>query len=90
MIMNPANLSHKWLDHTLYPFESKLMQLESGWMHYIDEGTGNVLLFVRGTPTWSFLYRDFIRTFSIVKNKKPASHLVKAYALDRKPEIESA
>jgi len=33
-------------------------------MHYVDEGTGDVLLFVHGTPTWSFLYRDFIRQFS--------------------------
>lgn len=33
-------------------------------MHYIDEGVGEVMLFVHGTPTWSFLYRDFIQSFS--------------------------
>lgn len=33
-------------------------------MHYIDEGVGEVMLFIHGTPTWSFLYRDFIQSFS--------------------------
>lgn len=26
-------------------------------MHYVDEGSGEPILFVHGTPTWSFLYR---------------------------------
>jgi haloalkane dehalogenase len=29
-------------------------------MHYVDEGEGRPLLFVHGTPTWSFLYRHLI------------------------------
>lgn len=33
-------------------------------MHFIDEGEGEVLLFVHGTPAWSFLYRHLIRAFS--------------------------
>ena len=33
-------------------------------MHYIDEGTGEPLLFVHGTPTWSFEWRHLIRAFA--------------------------
>jgi haloalkane dehalogenase len=29
-------------------------------MHYIDEGSGPVIMFFHGNPTWSFLYRDII------------------------------
>lgn len=53
-----------WLDKSLYPFESKTVQLKAGSMHYVDEGQGEVLLFVHGTPTWSFLYRDFVQALS--------------------------
>jgi haloalkane dehalogenase len=30
-------------------------------MHYLDEGRGPVLLFVHGTPTWSFEFRHLVR-----------------------------
>jgi acyl-CoA synthetase (AMP-forming)/AMP-acid ligase II/pimeloyl-ACP methyl ester carboxylesterase len=30
-------------------------------MHYIDEGSGPVVLLLHGNPTWSFLYRNVIR-----------------------------
>jgi haloalkane dehalogenase len=52
-----------WIDTDLYPFKSRFMHLSTGKMHYIDEGRGEVLLFIHGTPTWSFLYRDIIKYF---------------------------
>ncbi len=45
----------EWLNTEEYPFKSHYFQPESGKQHYIDEGEGEVLLFVHGTPTWSFL-----------------------------------
>lgn len=62
--MNTAAISQAWVDTTLYPFESHYLRLEAGNMHYVDEGKGETILFVHGTPTWSFLYRDFIRELS--------------------------
>jgi haloalkane dehalogenase len=62
--MNTVAFSQSWVDTTLYPFDHKYLELESGYMHYVDEGQGEVILFVHGTPTWSFLYRDFISTLS--------------------------
>jgi haloalkane dehalogenase len=50
-----------WLDRRLYPFESRYLSLGDCRMHYIDEGSGPLLLFLHGNPTWSFLYRDIIK-----------------------------
>ena len=62
--MTVASYAPKWLNKSFYPFESKFLQLQAGHMHYVDEGKGNVILFVHGTPTWSFLYRDLIKDLS--------------------------
>lgn len=50
-----------WLDKALYPFTSKWIGVDGNDIHYIDEGNGPVLLFVHGTPEWSFGYRDLIK-----------------------------
>ncbi len=62
--MISTNSIPKWIDTNEYPFEHKFIELERGNMHYIDEGTGNTILFVHGTPTWSFLYRNFMKDLS--------------------------
>lgn len=49
-----------WLDQEAYPFRHRTAQLSRGAMHYVDEGEGPTLLFVHGTPTWSFEYRHLI------------------------------
>ena len=54
-----------WLDRTAYPFEHKWLALPGGRrMHYVDEGVGDPILFVHGTPTWSFEWRHLIRGLS--------------------------
>jgi haloalkane dehalogenase len=46
-----------------YPFESRWLELASGArMHYVDEGSGEAVLLVHGTPTWSFEWRHLIRS----------------------------
>lgn len=57
-------LAPQWLDTNLYSFKHQYFYLPEGKMHYVDEGEGEVLLFVHGTPTWSFLYRDFVKELS--------------------------
>lgn len=53
-----------WLNQDLYPFESHFAHLKAGKVHYVDEGEGEAILFVHGTPTWSFLYRQQIQQLS--------------------------
>ena len=33
-------------------------------MHYVDEGQGPPLVFVHGTPDWSFVWRHLIKALS--------------------------
>ncbi len=54
----------EWLDRTEYPFSSRWLMVDGGRMHYVDEGSGEPILFVHGTPTWSFLYRHLIRALT--------------------------
>lgn len=56
--------SPKWLDRILYPFRHNTFQLEPGKMHYVDEGSGEAIVFVHGTPTWSFVWRQQIKSLS--------------------------
>lgn len=44
-----------WRD--LYPFASHHLAVDGGRLHYLDEGTGDVVLAVHGNPTWSFYWR---------------------------------
>ena len=53
-----------WLDRSQYPFAAHAIALTDGTVHYVDEGSGEVLLFVHGTPTWSFEYRHLIKTLA--------------------------
>ena len=48
---------------TLYPFTSNYFDLKPFNLHYLDEGEGEVLLFLHGNPTWSFYYRSLIKNF---------------------------
>ncbi len=50
-----------WLDKNLFPFDSKWIEIEGDDLHYIDEGQGETILFIHGTPEWSFGYRDVLK-----------------------------
>jgi haloalkane dehalogenase len=60
MALNPPG----WLDRQGYPFSSRYISLPAGRLHYVDEGRGDVVLFVHGTPTWSYEYRHVIAALS--------------------------
>jgi len=43
-----------------YSYKYHQVDLDEGYIHYIDEGEGPVILMVHGNPTWSYLYRNVI------------------------------
>jgi len=55
---------------SIYPFASHWLDVSDDgaplWLHYVDEGPRDapVLLCLHGNPTWSFFWRDVIRTFA--------------------------
>lgn len=50
-----------WLDRTIYPFTSHYFEVNNQQLHFIDEGEGETILFVHGTPSWSFDFRHVIK-----------------------------
>jgi haloalkane dehalogenase len=47
-----------------YPFSSHFAIIDGHHLHYIDEGTGPVIVMVHGNPTWSYYYRHLIALLS--------------------------
>ncbi len=46
----------------LYPFAPHYLPIGSHRLHYVDEGSGPVVVLLHGNPTWSFYYRRLIKT----------------------------
>lgn len=42
-----------------YSFTPKYVEINGARLHYIDEGTGEIILCLHGEPSWSYLYRKF-------------------------------
>ena len=45
---------------SIFPFESHFIDVLGSKMHYVDEGSGNPILFLHGNPTSSYLWRNVI------------------------------
>jgi len=43
-----------------FPFESKFVEVHGSRMHYVEEGSGDPVLFLHGNPTSSYLWRNVI------------------------------
>ncbi|MBX7242090.1 MAG: alpha/beta fold hydrolase [Bacteroidia bacterium] len=56
-----AQENFTWLDRVEYPFSANYFNVNNQNLHYIEEGQGEVILFVHGTPSWSFDYRNIIK-----------------------------
>jgi haloalkane dehalogenase len=52
-------------------------------MHYVDEGSGDPVLFVHGTPSWSFEFRDLIRSLAPSRRCIAPDHL--GFGLSSRP-----
>jgi haloalkane dehalogenase len=73
-----------WIDREAYPFTPRTFEVDGAPMRYVDEGEGRPVLLVHGTTTWSFLYRDLIRTLSPRYRCVAPDHL--GFGLSGKPE----
>lgn len=51
-------------DREMYPFAEHSLAVDGGRVHYVDEGVGAPILFVHGTPSWSFEWRRVIAALS--------------------------
>lgn len=83
-LSTPATCEPAWLDKALYPFVSRFIERSGERMHYIDEGSGEVLLFVHGTPSWSFEWRAQVQALSQHYRCIALDHL--GFGLSDKPQ----
>ena len=61
MVPVDSNPRPDWLSNDLYPFESRFFDSPPDHrMHFVDEGTGEPIVFVHGNPAWSFEFRHLI------------------------------
>lgn len=72
-----------WLDRATYPFADRFVALPAGRLHYVDEGRGEAILFVHGTPTWSYEYRHLVRALSPTYRCVAPDHL--GFGLSERP-----
>ena len=47
-----------------FPYKPHYMEINAGRLHYLDEGSGEVILCLHGEPSWSYLYRKMIPILS--------------------------
>jgi pimeloyl-ACP methyl ester carboxylesterase len=73
----------QWLDKNEYPFTSRYFTKDAIAQHYIDEGEGETLLFIHGTPSWSFDFRNVIKRLSITCRCVAIDHV--GFGLSQKP-----
>ncbi|MES2795263.1 MAG: alpha/beta fold hydrolase [Bacteroidota bacterium] len=78
-------MANNWLDISEYPFSSKYFQVNGHPLHYIDEGHGEILLFVHGTPSWSFDFRNCIKSMKANFRCVAIDHM--GFGLSDKPEF---
>lgn len=51
-----------WVDRDAYPFRSRDLDLPAGRMHHVDEGQGEPVVMIHGTPDWlTSIHVDGIR-----------------------------
>jgi len=58
-----------------YTFAPRFLDAGGFRMHYIDEGDGEPVLMLHGDPTWGYLWRNFIPSFSQSKRVVVPDHM---------------
>ncbi len=77
-------MKNNWLNKSEYPFRSHYFVVNGQNLHYIDEGKGDTILFIHGTPSWSFDYRNVVKALSKQYRCIAIDHI--GFGLSDKPE----
>lgn len=77
-------MNKQWLDKSEYPFKQKYFDINGHKLQYIDEGQGETILFVHGTPSWSFEFRNIIKNLKTNFRCVAFDHI--GFGLSDKPE----
>lgn len=70
----------------LLPFKRNFLSLNGQKYHYINEGNGEPVVMVHGNPSWSFYYRNLVKTLSSTHQCIVPDHI--GCGLSDKPDDE--
>jgi haloalkane dehalogenase len=70
-------------DPTTWPYPEHYLLLPDGRLHYTGLGAGDPVLFVHGTPTWSYEWRHSIAAFGATREVVALDHL--GFGLSERP-----
>ncbi|MDZ4694533.1 MAG: alpha/beta fold hydrolase [Deltaproteobacteria bacterium] len=84
--MTPLIVLPAAVPRALFPFEPHVLLRRGLRYHYLDEGQGDPVVMVHGNPTWSFYYRELVRTLSPRHRVIVPDHI--GMGLSDKPGIE--
>lgn len=79
-----------WTFGGTWPYEPKWLETDGIRIHYVDEGArdGEPVVMLHGNPTWSYLYRRFIRGL-VDAGFRAVAHDETGFGRSDKPESES-
>jgi pimeloyl-ACP methyl ester carboxylesterase len=84
-MITPELLSKEpWFSADEYPFTPHWLEVDGGRMHYLDEGQGPVVVFVHGTPSWSYESRKIVQALKTRYRCIVADHL--GFGLSSRPQ----
>ena len=69
----------------LYPFKSNYMETNGLNYHFLDQGSGDPVIMLHGNPTWSFYFRELIKSLSSQCRTIVPDHI--GCGLSDKPDI---
>ena len=82
----PPGISHEAGISSEYPFEPRYVDVFGSRMHYVEQGTGEPIVFIHGNPTWSYLWRN-VMPYLVPYGRCIAVDLI-GYGRSDKPQIE--
>ena len=71
---------------TLFPFKRNFLDRNGQQYHYVNEGSGEPVVMVHGNPSWSFYYRNLVKTLSATHQCIVPDHI--GCGLSDKPDDE--
>jgi haloalkane dehalogenase len=72
-----------WLDTEQWPYLPKDLEVPDGTLSLVDEGQGEPMVFVHGTPTWSYEWRALLRALRGQRRVMAFDHL--GFGLSSRP-----
>ena len=84
---NTTTLSQPVTDSS-FDFESHYVKIDGFRIHYVEHGTGDPVLFIHGSPTYSYTYRNVIRPVAHQTGRRCIAIDLLGFGKSDKPQLD--